>query len=171
MQSQGELASADAFQQSEVAGLRETAMRQAQVDSLQTGIPVMQRYNELLTSQATAAIGAAAKNIAATQQTVDANTQLAAAAAVSVQAEQQQQIQNQAVALTQDAVNKALATGNPLLITAAENLQAQAKAQIEANDAAEQSVQLSNSTHGLQDQTAQLQLQLTLQGQTSEQIS
>jgi hypothetical protein len=71
----------------------------------------------------------------------------------------------------QDALNKARATANQTLIDAAQQLQAETLAQIQANEAAQESIRLSEGTRDIRDQTDVLRLELSLQGQTSDEIN
>ena len=171
MATKGETNIAQAYLTSEAAGLRAAASVQAQNEALTTGVDYQTRYQQILNQNAATAIDSAAKQYAAGQQTLTANQLLATAAAQSVSAEHDQELQNQATAQTQGALAAAIASGNPTLIARAQALQAGTLAQVQANAAAQESIQLSNDTHGLADQTAQLQLQLSLEGETSEAIS
>src|SRR5262249_22543632 len=80
MAATGVLKIAEAYQQSDVAGIQAAASVKARSDELQTGISYEQAYTRALTEGATTAIQASAQRYAAGQQTLAANEAIAAAA-------------------------------------------------------------------------------------------
>jgi len=171
LQTKGLVDSAAAYKQSEVAGLRTAAMTQAQTDNLKTGIPVQTAYNQILERQAADALAAAAKTLPALAQQGAATQQLADAAAQGTAKLHDQQIQNQATAITQDALTKAMATGNQADIDRVTALTAQIEAQLKANDAAQTALQINQQVNQNNNQIQVYQLEAQYAGQTSDEIN
>jgi hypothetical protein len=161
---------AAAYAQSEVAGLKAAAAEQARIDVLEKGGDVGARTQQILASQAAEALAATAKTVPALQQQIDATTKLANATGEGAEKAHEAALQNQVTAATHDALNKAIATGNPALIDEAKNLTAVVEAQIRANDAAQTALQLRQAELNNGNMVEQLQLEAQLQGQTSEEI-
>jgi hypothetical protein len=138
---------------------------------LQTNIGFQKALDRALTEGATTALATAAQRYAGGQQTLAANQAIAEAAQHGAAAEREAQQVAAASAQTQDALNQARAAGNQTLIDAAQRLQDETLAQIKANEAAQESARLSEGTRDIRDQTAVLQLVLSLQGQTGDEIA
>ena len=166
----GTLKAADAYTASAAAGLREEAMQRARIDALQHGGDATAIATRELEQNAAAAILSGRQQAQATDLAVAANQRFAEAARLGPAAEKEAAIQNQATAQTQDALNKAEASGNTVLIDAAKALRDKAAAQGLANEAAQEAVAAEHTIAGQQDQIAVARLELSLQGQTSEEI-
>jgi hypothetical protein len=170
MEAAGQLKTADAYRQSEAAGLRDAAMQQARIAGLTTGVSVQAKYTELLRAGAVAAINAAQQQSTAFKATLAASTRLVDAAKLGTAAEHDAELQNEAVARTHDAVTKAIATGDQALIERAQKLEDETAAQLKANAALQQTLQLEQATNNLKDNAASLQLEIALQGQNTGEI-
>jgi hypothetical protein len=171
MQTTGTLASVDAYRQSEAAGLRDEAMQEARIRVLQEGGDATALATQMLTANAAAAILSAQKNVDAQNLVVAANERLAAAARLGPAAERDAALQNEATAASQDALTKAVASGNDALKVKAQALDTATLAQARANEAAKESVSASNIVAQQKDQIALDQLQISLQGQSRDQIA
>jgi hypothetical protein len=171
---------ADAFITSEAAGLRAQAAVEATRAVFERfgtteghAADIIQQTNLALEQQAATAISSGEQQARAFDKTISANEALAAASAKGTKEFQAEQIVIQAAAQTQDALAKALASGNPALIARAEALQAETEAQLKSNQAAQQSTQLNQRAEqvGQDVQVVQLEAQLELQGKTSVEIA
>ena len=122
MAARGALEIVAGYDKSTVAGLQAAAAVKARADALQSGIPYEQAYARALTESADAALTSAAQSYASGQQKLAANHNIAAAAQQGVAAEREAQQAAAASAQTQDALNKARATGNATLVDAADTV-------------------------------------------------
>lgn len=168
LKTKGLLSSADAYGKTAVEGIKAEAMAQAELLSLTTGVDKRQKYNEILLA------GAAAALLAAGQQNIQARLQLeneskiAQASGVSAKAQKDAEITAKAATQTQDALNKALATGNETLIAAARASQLRAEALIREREAVERLKQANEFVRLQTDQQAQIRLQAGLLSQPPE---
>jgi hypothetical protein len=168
---QGLLGVAGAYVQSEAAGLKAQAAEQARIDTINKGGDATARYQTILESWAAAAIDSAGKALPGLRLQADATQNLADAAAKGAGAEHEAQLQNQVTAATHDALTKAIQTGNPALIAEAQNVTAATAALIKKNDAAQTALQLNQQASANDNQAQVAQLEASLQGQTTDQIS
>ena len=167
----GVLETADAYATDEVGGLRAAATAQAELSVKQgQAIDVQSKATEILRAGAAEAVDAGAKALQPLIQQAAASQRLADAAAKGSAAEHEAELQNQATAVTHDALTKAIASGDPALVSRAQKLQDMTLAQIKANDAATQARAINDSINQRSDQVAVAQLQTGLQGSTPEQI-
>jgi hypothetical protein len=167
----GVLATAQAFGKDEVAGLQAAAAAQAQLAVVQgQAIDVGAKYTEILRNQAAEAINAAARALPGLIQQTAATERLADAAVKGAGAEHDAELQNQATAATHDALAKAIATGDQALVEQAKALTDVTLAQIKANDAAKVRLDLQNQNNQGQNSIDVMRLEVSLQGQTTEEI-
>jgi hypothetical protein len=169
---EGALAEAKAYGVDAVAGYKAAADAQARLLVMQEPLKNFEvERQRLLEASAAEAINAAAKALPAIQQQIAANQRLADAAKQGTAAEHEAALQNQAAAATHDALTKAIASGNQSLIDQAKALTDQTLAQIKANDAAKVAAELAHQTNIDRNDIQIMQLEVSLQGQTSEEIS
>jgi hypothetical protein len=167
----GVLATAEAFGKDEVAGLQAAALAQARLAVVQgQALDVGAKYTEILRNQAAEAINAAARALPGLIQQTAATERLADAAIKGAGAEHDAELQNQASAATHDALAKAIATGDQALVDQAKALTDVTLAQIKANDAAKVRLDLQNQNNQGQNSIDVMRLEVSLQGQTTEEI-
>jgi len=180
------------FRKGQAEGLRAQAVLAATTqvyhdlgNSADNSAVVQQKAGEALRQQAQLAVQSSEAQIRGVDRTTVANEALAVASAKGAAAVQDQQIANQASAQTFDVVAKAQANyaqavdfGTQGEIKNAEALLARAKAQdeqvrtqIRANEAAKETTQLNLRAEDLKNQTQIIELQTSLQGQSSAEIS
>lgn len=170
LEATGQLRTADGYRQSAVEGLRASAMLQAQILHRNTGISVEQAYNQIINKNATDAIAASAQQLAATNVTAAGTARLAEAASHGTAALHAQELANEAITRSQDEVNKATLTGNQGLIDRATAQQAALLATLRDNEAQKETLALRTSINQSQDRRDVTALELSLQGNTTEQI-
>lgn len=170
-QTAGVIRSIDAFKTSEAAGYRVIAEEQARVEVMQRGGDAAMRTRQILEESAAGAIQAGQKQVAAALPQVAAAERLADAAKKGGAAQHEAELQAAAAARTQDAVAKAEASRNPGLIAQAKALDAAALAEVRRSDAARASLANTQAIRGEGEQQQIMQLQIGLQGQTTDTIN
>jgi hypothetical protein len=170
-QTKGIIRTADAFKQSEAAGYQAMAAEQARVEVMRQGGDVGLRQRQILEESAAAAIQSGQRQVAAALPQIAAQERIAAAASQGAAAQHEAEIVAAAAARTQDALAKAEASRNPVLIAQARALNEAALAEERRKDAALQSRQILERINSRNDQIAVLQLQTGLAGQTPEVIA
>ncbi len=156
----------------QVAGLRASAQATAELQHQQEPlIPIQQRVNELLAAGATTAIDAASKTFPALRLQTEAQTRLATASEQGADAEHKQTLENIALASTQEAAAAAAAKRDPALKDRVATLTAMNLVLQQQNDLAQTRTQLGQQETQNQNQVAIAQLEMSLQGQTTEEIT
>jgi hypothetical protein len=169
---EGALAEAKAYGIDAVAGYKAAADAQARLLVMQEPLKNFEvERQRLLEAGAAEAINASAKALPALQQQIEANQRLADAAKLGSAAEHEAGLQNQIAAATHDAVAKAAASENDALKAQAQALTDQTAARIKANEQAKVAAELAHQTNVDRNDIQIMQLEVSLQGQTTEEIS
>ncbi len=156
----------------EVAGIRAAAQASAELQRQQEPlINVQQKANELIAAGATASIDAASKAFPALRQQTEAQTRLADASGLGADAEHRQALENVALAATHEAAANAAAKGDPALKERVAVLTAMNLVLQRQNDLEQTRTQLNQQNTQNQNQVAIAQLEMSLQGQTTEEIT
>lgn len=171
LESEGTIKSAEAYRVNTVEGLKAAAMTQAVAQARSGVISVQQAYNQLLTDAATKAIASSAAQAAALNPIIEGNARLAEAAKIGGGALRDAEIHNEAVARSQDAVNRALATGNAALIEHAQRTQDDNEKQLLTNETLKQTTAARTEINKSAEQVSAVKLETALQGLPPEQIT
>jgi hypothetical protein len=161
---------ANAYLDSEQAGIKAAAAEQARVDVMEHGGDVAQQTQRILNQQATEALTASAKAIPGLQLQTKETERLAEATKGGAAAQHDMELQNQATSATHDVVAKAEATGNAAYIAEAKNLEAVTLALIKKNDAAQTSVEIAKQINANKDQIDIDKVEAQYAFQTTEEI-
>lgn len=170
MEAAGEMKVLDAFKISEAAGYREIAMQEARIKVAQHMGNEQEEARVILEASALSALRAGAQQVAAALPQVAAQERLAQAAKGGAAAQHEAEVQAQIATRTQDALAKAEASRNPKIIAQAEALNKAAEAEIRRSNAAKASLANTEAIRAERQTQEQLQLQINLQGNTSEAI-
>jgi hypothetical protein len=161
---------ANAYLDSEQAGIKAAAAEQARIDVMEHGGDVAQQTQRILNQQAAEALTASAKAIPGLQLQTKETERLAEATKGGAAAQHDMELQNQATSATHDVVAKAEATGNAAYIAEAKNLEAVTLALIKKNDAAQTSVEIAKQINANKDQIDIDKVEAQYAFQTTEEI-
>jgi hypothetical protein len=171
LKTQGDNKSAEALKNGTAAGLQTDAAEQARIKNLQTGIDTGTAYRQILQGNAAEAVKSAREQLAAQMPVIEGQKNLANATKIGAQAEHDVRVQNEANVLAQRAIDAEKAAGKTISTEYANAIINEAKAQIIAKEATTNSIATIKELNQAKDTQQQLQLQIQLQGQTTEEIN
>jgi hypothetical protein len=152
-------------------GFKREALQQAQIESRQTGITVEQAYSNIVRKAAADAVRGASETTAAMTPEIAAQERLIQGLNKGAAAGHEAELQNQAIAATQQAINRAGVDGSK--VTEAQ-IQQEIKLNLEKTKRLDLDKSIANfKQQDIQDQNTMqvLRAEIGLQGQTSQEIA
>lgn len=168
---QGVIRITEAFKVSQAAGYAAMASEQARQQVAKEGGDQAALTSRIAEESAAAAILAGQQQVAAALPQIAAAERIAEAAKGGAAAQREAELVAAAATRTQDALAKAEASRNPVLIEQARALDAAALAEVKRSDAAKNALAIQQSINQRGDQTAVLRLQTQMVGQPPEVIA